>query len=32
MDERESDNVIPSEAVNTGADVESGADLFTANK
>lgn len=32
MDERESDNVIPSEAVNNGADVESGADLFTANK
>jgi PTS system glucose-specific IIA component len=32
MDERESENVVPSEAVNTGADVESGADLFTANK
>jgi PTS system glucose-specific IIA component len=32
MDERESGNVIPSEAVNTGADLESGADLFTANK
>jgi sugar PTS system EIIA component len=32
MDERESENVVPSEAVNTGAEVESGADLFTANK
>jgi PTS system glucose-specific IIA component len=32
MDEREPDNVIPSDAVDTGADVESGADLFTANK
>jgi glucose-specific phosphotransferase system IIA component len=32
MDERESDNVVPSEAVATGADIASGADLFTANK
>jgi len=32
MDERESANVIPSEAVDAGADIESGADLFTANK
>jgi glucose-specific phosphotransferase system IIA component len=32
MDERESDNVTPSEAVNTGSDIDSGATLFTANK
>jgi sugar PTS system EIIA component len=32
MDERESANVIPSDAVDAGADIESGADLFTANK
>ena len=32
MDEREPGNVIPSEAVTAGADIASGADLFTANK
>jgi glucose-specific phosphotransferase system IIA component len=32
MDEREAGNVIASEAVLEGADVESGADLFAANK
>jgi glucose-specific phosphotransferase system IIA component len=32
MDERESDNVIPSEAVFEGAEIGSGASLFTANK
>jgi sugar PTS system EIIA component len=32
MDERESGNVVPSEAVAGGADIASGADLFTANK
>jgi PTS system glucose-specific IIA component len=32
MDEREAGNVISAEAVLEGADVESGADLFTANK
>jgi sugar PTS system EIIA component len=32
MDERESGNVIPSAAVDAGADIESGADLFIANK
>ncbi len=32
MDERESGNVIPAAAVTTGADITSGADLFTANK
>jgi PTS system glucose-specific IIA component len=32
MDERESENVIPSEAVTVGADIDSGASLFTANK
>jgi glucose-specific phosphotransferase system IIA component len=32
MDERESDNVVASEAVAEGADIASGADLFTANK
>jgi hypothetical protein len=31
MDERESDNVIPSDAVHVGADIGSGAILFTAN-
>lgn len=32
MDEREPDNVIPSEAVHEGADIASGTSLFTANK
>ena len=32
MDERESDNVVPSDAVTAGADIDSGAGLFTANK
>lgn len=32
MDERESENVIPADAVNVGADIASGASLFTANK
>ena len=32
MDEREPDNVIPSEAVFEGAEIGSGASLFTANK
>ena len=32
MDERESANVVASEAVTTGADLVSGARLFTANK
>jgi hypothetical protein len=32
MDEREAGNVVPSEAVLEGGDVDSGADLFTANK
>jgi PTS system glucose-specific IIA component len=32
MDERESGNVVPSEAVTVGADIASGAELFTANK
>jgi sugar PTS system EIIA component len=32
MDERESGNVIPSEAVFEGAQIASGASLFTANK
>ena len=32
MDEREQANVIPSDAVTSGADIVSGADLFTANK
>ena len=32
MDEREAANVVPSEAVAAGADIDSGADLFTANK
>jgi glucose-specific phosphotransferase system IIA component len=32
MDEREAENVIPSDAVVSGADIASGAILFTANK
>ena len=32
MDEREPGNVIPSEAVFAGAEIASGASLFTANK
>ena len=32
MDERESANVVASDAVTTGADIASGASLFTANK
>jgi PTS system glucose-specific IIA component len=32
MDEREPDNVIPSEAVFEGAEIGSGAGLFTAHK
>jgi sugar PTS system EIIA component len=32
MDEREPDNVIPSEAVAGGSDIDSGATLFTASK
>ena len=32
MDERVSENVIPSDAVSRGADIASGASLFTANK
>ncbi|AGB22091.1 PTS system N-acetylglucosamine-specific IIA component, Glc family [Mycobacterium sp. JS623] len=32
MDERESSNVVPCEAVFEGAQIESGASLFTANK
>ena len=32
MDEREQGNVIPADAVIAGADIASGADLFTANK
>jgi PTS system glucose-specific IIA component len=32
MDEREQQNVVPSEAVFEGADIASGADLFIANK
>jgi sugar PTS system EIIA component len=32
MDERESGNVIPSDAVTAGADIDSGASLFTASK
>jgi glucose-specific phosphotransferase system IIA component len=32
MDEREPGNVVPSEAVAAGADIASGADLFTASK
>jgi phosphotransferase system IIA component len=32
MDEREAENVTPSDAVTSGADIDSGASLFTANK
>jgi sugar PTS system EIIA component len=32
MDERESDNVVPSDAVRTGSEIYSGATLFSANK
>jgi glucose-specific phosphotransferase system IIA component len=32
MDERESSNIVPSEAVFEGAEIASGAGLFTANK
>jgi phosphotransferase system IIA component len=32
MDEREPGNVMPSDAVTAGADIASGAGLFTANK
>jgi PTS system glucose-specific IIA component len=32
MDEREAGNVVPSDAVTAGADIASGAGLFTANK
>lgn len=32
MDEREADNVVPSVAVTAGAEIASGADLFTSNK
>ena len=32
MDERESENVVPSDAVTSSADIASGANLFTANK
>ena len=32
MDERESGNVVPSDAVTSGADIASGAVLFTASK
>lgn len=32
MDEREQGNVVPAGAVSSGADIASGADLFTANK
>ncbi|MCU1695766.1 MAG: sugar system component [Mycobacterium sp.] len=32
MDEREPGNVVPSDAVTAGADIASGAGLFTANK
>jgi PTS system glucose-specific IIA component len=32
MDERVPENVILSEAVTLGADIDSGASLFTANK
>jgi sugar PTS system EIIA component len=32
MDEREARNVVPSDAVHEGAEIGSGADLFTANK
>lgn len=32
MDERESDNVVPSDGVAAGADIASGTNLFTSNK
>lgn len=32
MDEREADNVVPADAVLTGAEIASGGALFTANK
>jgi phosphotransferase system IIA component len=32
MDEREPDNIVACEAVTAGADIDSGAALFTANK
>jgi PTS system glucose-specific IIA component len=32
MDERESDNVTPSDAVRTGSEIDYGATLFTATK
>lgn len=32
MDERESDNVTPSDAVNSGSEIDYGATLFTATK
>lgn len=32
MDEREPANVVPAEAVTTGAQIDSGAELFTANR
>jgi glucose-specific phosphotransferase system IIA component len=32
MDEREQGNVIPADAVTAGAEIDSGASLFTANK
>jgi phosphotransferase system IIA component len=32
MDEREQSNVIPSDAVTAGAEIATGASLFTANK
>lgn len=32
MDEREAANVVPSEVVTAGADIDSGAELFIANK
>ena len=32
MDEREPGNVLPAEAVTAGAQIESGAELFTASK
>lgn len=32
MDERESENVVPAESVAAGADIASGAELFTATK
>jgi hypothetical protein len=32
MDEREPGNIIPADAVTIGAEIASGASLFTANK